>query len=186
LTPEVRAAEIPVLSVEQMREVDRIMVEDLGIELVQMMENAGRALASRARAMLCGDAEGQQVTVLAGPGGNGAGGMVAARRLAIWGTDVTVVLSQRGELLTGVPAQLSILRRVGVPTLATGARLPTLTCSSTPSSATASAALPGPRSPRSSVPPTPQERRSSPWMSRPASTVTGGRRTTRASRRRAP
>lgn len=36
-----------------------------------------------------------------------------------------VVLSQRGELLTGVPAhQLSILQRVGVPTLAAEARLP--------------------------------------------------------------
>lgn len=77
-TPEVRAAEIPRLSVEQMREVDRIMVEDLGIELMQMMENAGRALADRARAMLGGDAEGRQVTVLAGPGGNGGGGMVPA------------------------------------------------------------------------------------------------------------
>lgn len=124
-TSAARASEIPTLSVEQMREVDRIMVEDLGIDLLQMMENAGRALASRARAMLGGDAEGRQVTVLAGAGGNGGGGMVAARRLAIWGTDVTVVLSERGELLTGVPAhQLSILRRVGVTTLAADARLP--------------------------------------------------------------
>ncbi len=46
----------PTVSVEQMREVDRFMVEDLGAELLQMMENAGRALAHRARAMLGGDA----------------------------------------------------------------------------------------------------------------------------------
>ena len=31
-----------------MREVDRIMIEDLGIELMQMMENAGRNLAALA------------------------------------------------------------------------------------------------------------------------------------------
>ncbi len=35
----------PTVSVEQMREVDRIMVEGPRIELLQMMENAGRALA---------------------------------------------------------------------------------------------------------------------------------------------
>jgi hypothetical protein len=33
------------LTAGQMREVDRIMAEDLHIELVQMMENAGRSLA---------------------------------------------------------------------------------------------------------------------------------------------
>jgi len=33
---------IPTITVDQMREVDRLMVEDMGIELIQMMENAGR------------------------------------------------------------------------------------------------------------------------------------------------
>jgi len=39
---------LPALTTEQMREVDRVMVEDLHIELVQMMENAGRSLAGLA------------------------------------------------------------------------------------------------------------------------------------------
>jgi len=39
---------LPALTTEQMREVDRVMVEDLHIELVQMMENAGRGLAELA------------------------------------------------------------------------------------------------------------------------------------------
>lgn len=108
-----------------MREVDRIMVEELGIELLQMMENAGRALATRARAMLGGDAAGARVTVMAGAGGNGGGGLAAARRLALWGADVTVVLAQPGESMTGVPArQLSILRRMGVAALGPEAHLP--------------------------------------------------------------
>ena len=36
---------VPALTTEQMRAVDRAMVDDLHIELVQMMENAGRSLA---------------------------------------------------------------------------------------------------------------------------------------------
>ena len=36
---------VPVVTAQQMLEVDRVMEEDLGIGLVQMMENAGRGLA---------------------------------------------------------------------------------------------------------------------------------------------
>jgi NAD(P)H-hydrate epimerase len=37
---------VPAVTAAQMREVDRNMVEDLGVSLLQMMENAGRALPS--------------------------------------------------------------------------------------------------------------------------------------------
>jgi len=63
---------LPALTTEQMREVDRVMVEDLHIELVQMMENAGRGLAELAIDRFSPGS----VTVLAGPGGNGGGGPV--------------------------------------------------------------------------------------------------------------
>jgi NAD(P)H-hydrate epimerase len=99
-----------------MREVDRLMIEEFGIILLQMMENAGRTLATQARQMLGGDVRGQRVVVLAGRGGNGGGGLVAARRLFNWGADVTVILGQAMEELQGVPAhQLAILRQIGVP-----------------------------------------------------------------------
>ncbi len=42
-------AELPYLTTDQMILVDRAMTEDYGIELIQMMENAGRALAALAR-----------------------------------------------------------------------------------------------------------------------------------------
>ncbi len=110
------SGEFPVISVAQMREVDRIMIEDLGIGLPQMMENAGRALAARARAMLGGNIEGRRITILAGSGGNGGGGLAAARRLTVWGGEVSVVLGQARARLTGVPAQqLAILTLMGVP-----------------------------------------------------------------------
>ena len=64
---------IPVVSVAQMREVDRLMVEELGIDLLQMMENAGRALAEHTRRLVGGDVRGCRVVVLAGRGGNGGG-----------------------------------------------------------------------------------------------------------------
>jgi NAD(P)H-hydrate epimerase len=99
-----------------MREIDRLMVEELGIVLLQMMENAGRALAHQARSMLGGDPRGRLVVVLAGSGGNGGGGLAAARRLSTWGADVRVILGQQRARLAGVPAhQLAALERMAVP-----------------------------------------------------------------------
>src|SRR5260370_40733492 len=73
--PSARAGEvIPTVSVEQMREVDRLMIDELHIYLLQMMENAGRALAEQARRLVGGDVRGAQVVVLAGAGGKGGGG----------------------------------------------------------------------------------------------------------------
>lgn len=101
--------EIPRLTRAQMIEVDRVMVEDLGIQLMQMMENAGRNLAELAIRLF----DAATVQVLAGSGGNGGGGLVAARHLANRGVDVAVTL-MRNEL-SGVPGhQLDILRRMGV------------------------------------------------------------------------
>src|SRR5713226_5564351 len=99
-----------------MREVDRLMTEEVGISLLQMMENAGRCLATHARGMLGGDARGRQVAVLAGRGGNGGGGLAAARRLNVWGAAVTVVLAQSLKDMRGVPGQqLTILEWIGIP-----------------------------------------------------------------------
>ena len=61
--------EIPWLDTEQMIEVDRAMMEDYRIDLVRMMENAGRCLAIVARdRFLDGSPVGKRVTVLAGSG----------------------------------------------------------------------------------------------------------------------
>lgn len=102
---------IPALTASQMREVDRIMAEDLHIGLVQMMENAGRSLAELALRRF----RPATVTVLAGPGGNGGGGLAAARHLANRGTGVQVTLSHDRSDLGAVPAhQLDIVTRMGI------------------------------------------------------------------------
>ena len=83
-----------------MREVDRVAVEELGLTLERMMENAGRQLAELARRLLAGRVAGRVIAVLAGPGGNGGGGLVAARHLANAGADVRVVLASAADKLT--------------------------------------------------------------------------------------
>ncbi len=71
---------IPSLTTDQMIEVDRAMVEDFHIDLLQMMENAGRNLASLARErFLDNHPEGKHIAVLAGTGGNGGGALVGRR-----------------------------------------------------------------------------------------------------------
>lgn len=85
-----------------MREVDRLMVDVYGIQLLQMMEVAGRTLAALARLQL-GGVEGRRILVAAGKGNNGGGGLVAARHLANWGARVTVGI-ESAAALAGVPA----------------------------------------------------------------------------------
>jgi NAD(P)H-hydrate epimerase len=115
--PAVDLRAVPWLSVEQMREVDRMMVEDIGISLVRMMENAGRSLAHVARTLLGGDAAGRSIVILAGPGGNGGGGLVAARHLHNAGAKVTVALSTPPDRFAPVPAdQLAIVQKLAIPT----------------------------------------------------------------------
>ncbi len=100
------------LTAEQMLEVDRIMIEDLDIELIQMMENAGRNLAQ----LILDRHNPSSVTVLAGSGGNGGGGLVAARHLTNRGVDVSVTLGQPADSLTPIPKhQLDILNHMAVP-----------------------------------------------------------------------
>jgi NAD(P)H-hydrate epimerase len=109
--------DVPDLTTEQMVEVDRAMIEDYGIELIQMMENAGRNLAHLAREhFLDRNPKRKHVIVLAGRGGNGGGAMVCARRLSNWGAFVSVYLAKEAREFHGVPAQqLSILSGMDLP-----------------------------------------------------------------------
>lgn len=109
--PSVPASSIPAVTAEQMREVDRIAVEEFGLLLIQMMENAGARLAELALRRFRPAA----VAILCGRGGNGGGGLVAARHLANRGVGVRVTLADDADRLGEVPRhQLAILERMGV------------------------------------------------------------------------
>ena len=91
-----------------MREVDRLMPEEFGISLEQMMENAGRHLADFAIEMLPGespDTDEYRVVVACGAGNNGGGGMVAARFLSNRGIHVTALLAAPESDLKPIPAK---------------------------------------------------------------------------------
>ncbi|NER79278.1 MAG: NAD(P)H-hydrate epimerase, partial [Leptolyngbya sp. SIO1D8] len=93
---------VPAITTDQMIEVDRVAMEELGPNLFQMMENAGRNLALQAIDCLGEGWRDARVIVLAGTGGNGGGGICAARHLANRGVDVQLVISAP-ERLKAVP-----------------------------------------------------------------------------------
>jgi len=102
--------EVPAITTDQMREVDRVAMEEVGPNLYQMMENAGRNLALTVLETLMDDWTSTPITVLAGTGGNGGGGVCAARHLANRGADVTVVITDPQGLAPVPKEQLDIYR----------------------------------------------------------------------------
>lgn len=105
--------QIPVVTTDQMRKVDMLMIEDFGIQLIQMMENAGRNLAELTRRLSGNSVDGKAIIVAAGKGNNGGGGLVAARHLYNWGADVTVLAPE--SALKDVPRiQLGILEKLPI------------------------------------------------------------------------
>ncbi len=107
---------IPSVTAGEMERVDDRMMNVYGVHLLQMMENAGAALATLAVHLVPSGRRARRITVVAGAGGNGGGGLAAARRLAAWGWPVEVWLAT--AMLQAVPqVQHDILQNMGVPVL---------------------------------------------------------------------
>jgi NAD(P)H-hydrate epimerase len=105
--------DVPAVATDQMREIDRIAMEETGPNLFQMMENAGRNLAEMTLECLGADWRQARIVVLAGTGGNGGGGIVAARHLANHGASVELCLATPDKL-GEIPAwQHKIFRSTG-------------------------------------------------------------------------
>src|SRR5260370_12795059 len=94
--------EIPAVTADQMRQVDRIAMEETGPNLFQMMENAGRNLASLSMQLLGRGSKDAGVVIFAGPGGDGGGGIGAARHPANHAGRLALRLSHT-ERLPAVP-----------------------------------------------------------------------------------
>jgi NAD(P)H-hydrate epimerase len=97
-------ARVLAITEAQMREVDRIAIEETGPNLHQMMENAGRNLALHAVEMIGADWKSARIVILAGVGGNGGGGICAGRHLANRAANVVVCVAAP-DRITGVPQQ---------------------------------------------------------------------------------
>ncbi len=119
--------EVPAVTADQMRELDRIAIQETGPNLFQMMENAGRNLALHAIEMLGERWKTANIVVLAGLGGNGGGGICAARHLANRGANVCLVMSDPSGLREVPSYQLEVYRaaasEVGAEAEATPASL---------------------------------------------------------------
>lgn len=101
---------VPAVTADQMREVDRIAIEQQTPSLVQMMENAGRNLALTAIEQLGPTWREVPIVVVAGPGGNGGGGICSARHLVNHGGEVTLVLADQHGLNPAADQQLAMYR----------------------------------------------------------------------------
>ena len=85
-----------ILTAEQTRQTDKACIEQ-GTPVRVLMENAGKRVAEETQAYLKKLA-GQRILCLTGAGNNGGDGLVAARYLREWGTEVSVYLcSKRPE-----------------------------------------------------------------------------------------
>jgi ADP-dependent NAD(P)H-hydrate dehydratase / NAD(P)H-hydrate epimerase len=93
-----------ILSVSEMREVDRLTTERHGISQLSLMENAGGAVA-RFIAAHFAPIEDRRIAVLCGRGNNGGDGFVAARLLHEMGAETAVFLFADPADLRGEAAE---------------------------------------------------------------------------------
>jgi len=104
---------VPAVTKEQMMGVDKIAVEETGPNSFQMMENAGRNLALTVMDLINEKSLEKKVLLFAGTGGNGGGGICAARHLLNHGYELIVILNNE-EKMQEIPAyQLEIFRKAG-------------------------------------------------------------------------
>lgn len=104
---------VPAVTVDEMSEIDRVATEETGPNLFQMMENAGRSLALLAIELLGNGWQKSEVVVLAGSGGNGGGGICAARHLANRNVKVQLCLARKDHLTEVAAWQRKVFQSTG-------------------------------------------------------------------------
>ncbi|RCK77374.1 MAG: NAD(P)HX epimerase / NAD(P)HX dehydratase [Ignavibacteriae bacterium] len=90
----------PVLTPEEMRNIDRITIDSIGIPGCVLMENAGRGIVAHIIKKY-GAIDKKNFLVICGKGNNGGDGFVVARYLYNLGANVTVLLLTKKEQITG-------------------------------------------------------------------------------------
>ena len=101
------------VTAEQMRQVDRKTIEELGIPEIVLMENAGKAVVDFLQETFT-DLREKAITILAGSGNNGGDGLVVARYLHHLGIPVKVFLLAERDLSPSAQRNYDILSRLPV------------------------------------------------------------------------
>ena len=105
----------PIVTADEIREMDRQTIEDLGVPGVVLMENAGRAVFEVVLDAYA-DGDGGPVAILCGAGNNGGDGYVVARHLHQLGVPCAVYLAAPRERIQGdARINLDILDHLPVP-----------------------------------------------------------------------
>jgi NAD(P)H-hydrate epimerase len=104
---------VPLYTAVEMRTVDRVAVDEIGIPGVVLMERAGLGAAAE---ILQWFPAARRIAVVCGSGNNGGDGFVAARHLAAAGRDVAVLLVEAESKTRREPrAFLEVLRKLDIP-----------------------------------------------------------------------
>jgi NAD(P)H-hydrate epimerase len=101
--------EVKLLTVEQIRAVDRIAIESFGINSLVLMENAGRGASDLVRAQI---QKSDSVQILCGTGNNGGDGLVIARHLYAEGYNVKIgIIGNRSKMSPDCKTNYEILTK---------------------------------------------------------------------------
>ena len=104
----------PALTRAQVREVDRIAIEEIGIPGIVLMENAARGLADAARELV--EPAAARVAIVCGGGNNGGDGYALARHLHNAGAEVRCyAVKPVAELRGDAAVNAGIAERMGLP-----------------------------------------------------------------------
>jgi NAD(P)H-hydrate epimerase len=103
---------VRVLTVAEVRELDRYAIEELGLPGLVLMENAALGVADALGERF---PEARRIAIVCGPGNNGADGLALARQLLARGYDVEPILARfERELSADCRTQHEVLARLGV------------------------------------------------------------------------
>ncbi len=101
-----------IVTAAEMREIDRATTEKFGVPSIQLMENAGTAVAEFCTAEF---PQAHRIAVICGRGNNGGDGFVAARKLHEAGRAISVLLLAEPGDLKGDAR--TMFERVSIPVL---------------------------------------------------------------------
>jgi NAD(P)H-hydrate epimerase len=105
---------MPLLTRDEVRELDRMAIEEFGLPGLVLMENAGRNAAA-AILQTVGPLAAERLVVVVGPGNNGGDGLVIARHLELAGVPIHVVLAAAADRFRGDAAtNLRVVERSGI------------------------------------------------------------------------
>ncbi len=104
---------VHLLTAEEMQDLDRTAIKELGIPGVVLMENAGLQVMEVIYQVI-GDPKGKTITIFAGKGNNGGDGFVVARHLLNAGAEVKVLLfADISDVAGDAKVNLNILQSMG-------------------------------------------------------------------------